>query len=222
MMVQETPSEQWQHHATAFLARCRGQMWGKHKEEPLAWMFRAGFTVSFAEEAFFGWNFRPMTRNAASWFGPDHEGESFFLPQGLVLPWIHEQKILRLSILKPDGESLVLPGSSGEIMEKGEGRTLVLLFSDGDFFRLAQKMPEGFSMMSSPLPDRILKRDLTPFEKIFLVSGDREKAGVLLEKLQQKGLSFQLVQLPEKEIVSSLLQKRLTEDDLSLMLSPAV
>lgn len=216
------PSEQWQHQATAFLARCRAQMWGKHREEPLAWLFRAGFTVAFAENALFGWNFRPMTRNAASWLGPEHEGEKFFLPSGLVLPWIHEQKVLRLSVVRENGESLVLSGSSMEIMEAGEGRNLFLVFSDGDFFRILQELPPGFSVMSAPDPGKVLERDLISFGRIRLVSKRTERAERLLEALLEKDLSVQPIWLPEKEIALSILEKRLTEEALSRMVSPAL
>lgn len=215
------PSESWQHQAMAFLARCRAQMWGKHKEEPLAWLFRAGFTTSFADKAFFGWNFRPMTRNAGTWLGPEHEGEKYFLPSGLILPWIHEEKLLRLSVVQENGEVFVLCGSSTGVMRVGAGKNLLLFFSDGDFFRFKQENPLDFPVLSAPFPEKIFEEDLSLFEKIFFISEDTEKRRTIFARLREKDLPLEPVWLRAKGMVASILENRLTGEELLLKVSPA-
>jgi hypothetical protein len=204
------PRKNWQHQATAFLARCRAQMWGKHKEEPLAWLYRAGFSVSFAQDHFLGWNFRPMQRNAALWLGEDRAGEKYALPQGLLLPWIQESQMLRLSILGMEGDTFILEGSSLRPLVAEKGPCLLVCASDGDAFRLLQETKPGTAVMAAPDFSLLRPSDFEGFGRIRLVTPFTDDARRLLDELRSQGRMAQAFPLPERGLVSGLLSGELS------------
>ncbi|TWI68607.1 hypothetical protein LZ24_02443 [Desulfobotulus alkaliphilus] len=211
-------TENWRHQATAFLARCRAQMWGRHKERPLEWLFRAGFSVSFAQDHFLGWNFRPMYRNAALWLGPEREGEKYYLPEGLLLPWIQNETLLRLSILDPEGHLHILEGSSTEAITAGEGPCLFITGNDGDAFRLMQESKKGTAIMAAPLLFSTELPDLDAFGRIRLVAPPVPETMQLLEDLRERGRMAELFRIPEKGLVAGLLCGDLSPADITAMI----
>lgn len=211
------PTENWQHQATAFLARCRAQMWGKHKEEPLTWLYRAGFSVSFAQEHFLGWNFRPMQRNAALWLGEGREGEKYPLPQGLLLPWIQKQQILRLSILQMDGDLFTLEGSSSHPLATKGGPGLLISSGDGDAFRLLQETSPETAVMAAPDLSLLRSENLETFGRIRLVTPPTESAHSLLARLREEGRMAEALWLPDRGLVAGLLSGDLSAAQVHAM-----
>lgn len=92
----------WKNKAFAFLVRARQDLWGKHNEEILAWIFKAGFSNQFARDMLLGWNKYPKTRPAANWgladdvVDPLVQGEKLTLPPGLVIPYMVEKDLRKL------------------------------------------------------------------------------------------------------------------------------
>lgn len=205
------PDSDWQTHAIAFLARCRGQMWGRHKEDPLSWLYDTGFSVPFAQEQFFGWNFRPMRRNAAPWLGPAHEGEKILIPQGLILPWIREETFYRLSVLMPDGTTTSIPGSTMAPLFLGEGTNVIITFDDGDAFRLLQEANPTTCVMAAPRPDDLDPPCFSHAGRIRIVSPKTEEALGLLAALRAAGRMVEAVFLTDTTITRAVLSGRLTE-----------
>ncbi|TYT73843.1 hypothetical protein [Desulfobotulus mexicanus] len=210
-------TENWRHQATAFLARCRAQMWGRHKERPLEWLFRAGFSVSFAQDHFLGWNFRSMYRNAALWLGPEREDEKYFLPEGLLLPWIQNEILLRLSILDPEGHIHILEGSSTEAITAGEGLRLIITINDGDAFRLMQENEKGTAIMAAPFLFSTRLPDLDAFGRIRLIAPPVPETMQLLENLRKEGRMAEVFHIPEKGLVAGLLCSDLSPADITAM-----
>ncbi|MCW7753565.1 hypothetical protein OOT00_06125 [Desulfobotulus sp. H1] len=214
---QSRPAQNWQHQATAFLARCRAQMWGKHKEEPLTWLHRAGFSLAFAQDHYLGWNFRSMFRKTALWLGEERGDEKYYLPRGLLLPWIQEQELLRLSILSPDGSLLLLEGSATAPMVSGKGPGLLLTLSDGDAFRLIQEKDSSTAVMAVPISPQAASIDFSDFGRIRLVAPANEENRAILAGLRERGRMAEAFWLPDKGLVGGILDGDLHPSDLSAM-----
>ena len=160
LMTEDTPPACWQDRALAFLARARGQMWGRHKDEPMEWLYNAGLSVPFSQDRLLGWNFRPMRRDAASWMGKTPPGEKIEIAKGLVIPWMQGECIHRLAVVLETGESVTVTGSQSVPLPTGESKRLVLCGNDGDALRMEQECRNearvGIAPEGAPLPEALL------------------------------------------------------------------
>ena len=121
-----TQNTEWKDRALGFLARSRQELWGKHNEDIMAWLFLKGFKNRFIKDALIGWNKRPKERPAVHWgFGPDFTCEhvkqgNLYFPPGIVIPYIVETSLTKLVIVGCDDSSghlpYLVPGSSATPM----------------------------------------------------------------------------------------------------------
>ena len=126
------PDPAWKKRATSFVIRSHRQLWGKNNEEPLAWLFLQGLKNSFVKEIYMGWNKHGQERSWESWglapgqwIGQDEmeqeteqrKGQShnkrLILPSGLVIPFIRNKKLLKITLLRYEQTEklLIIPGS---------------------------------------------------------------------------------------------------------------
>lgn len=119
----------WKNKAFSFLVRCRSELWGKHNEDILAWMFKQGFSNQFAQDMLLGWNKYPKIRpvlNWGLWEGLDDPlicHDKLTLPPGLVIPYIVDKDLRKLMFYNYQSDrpqrGLPLPGGSAEPMVLG-------------------------------------------------------------------------------------------------------
>ena len=107
----------WKHKAMAFVTRAHRHLWGKNNEDPLAFLYYQGLTIEFSRSLYLGWNKFGQSRPLANW-GLEGDG-TFFIPPGIVFPYIVEKNLLSVFIISMDRPSdvLRLPGSDpGPVM----------------------------------------------------------------------------------------------------------
>lgn len=104
----------------AFVTRTHRHLWGKNNEDPLVFLFCQGLSHGFAKELLLGWNKHGQERTLEKWGLADLEtpGKAghFFLPPGLVFPYIVEKELLSILIqpLDPKAPCSIVPGSARE------------------------------------------------------------------------------------------------------------
>jgi len=101
----------WGTKAKAFAIRSYKHLWGKNNEDPLSFLYLKGLNLEFINKMFLGWNKFGHNRPYDGWglSGKD----SFFIPSGIVFPYIVEKKVTGIFIISmknPDTE-LIIPGS---------------------------------------------------------------------------------------------------------------
>jgi len=101
----------WGTKAKAFAIRSYKHLWGKNNEDPLSFLYLKGLNLEFINKMFLGWNKFGHNRPCDGWglSGKD----SFFIPSGIVFPYIVEKKVTGIFIISmknPDSE-LIIPGS---------------------------------------------------------------------------------------------------------------
>nr|WP_320190474.1 hypothetical protein [uncultured Desulfobacter sp.] len=105
----------WEKKARAFAVRCHDHLWGKNNEDPLSFLYLQGLNLKFIGKMSLGWNKFRHKRPCEGW-GLSGKG-SFFIPSGIVFPYIVEKQITGIFIISmkgPDsdpGPELILPGS---------------------------------------------------------------------------------------------------------------
>lgn len=101
----------WKRKAMAFAVRSHRHLWGKNNEDPLSFLYLKGISVDLAKSLYLGWNKFGQKRSLAGW-GLKGEGD-FFIPAGVVFPYIREKELLALFIIPmdPPHAAVKLPGS---------------------------------------------------------------------------------------------------------------
>lgn len=108
-------AEAWEKKARAFSIRSHKHLWGKNNEDPLSFLYLKGLNLNFIKKMSLGWNKFGHNRPCEGW-GLSGKG-SFFIPSGIVFPYIVGKKIRGIFIIsmeRPDsdpGSELMLPGS---------------------------------------------------------------------------------------------------------------
>lgn len=128
-------SELWLSKAIGFVTRARTEMLGKHNAEIMAFLFEYGLSNKTSEKYLLGWNRRDKLRLAESWGAEEGMGRLFF-PEGIVVPYIVEKILRKITIVIPGNDSAgnenhVVDGSLPESMIIGDtlpvgGRTCVI------------------------------------------------------------------------------------------------
>lgn len=101
----------WEKKARAFAIRAHNQLWVKNNEDPLSFLYLNGLNLNFIRKMYLGWNKVGSNRPCEGW-GLSGKG-SFFIPSGIVFPYIVEKKVTGIFIISmesPDAE-LMIPGS---------------------------------------------------------------------------------------------------------------
>ncbi len=122
-------NELWLKRAIGFVTRARQEMWGKHNAEIMAFLFECGLSNKTVEKLLLGWNRRSKLRSAEGW-GLDLEriklenGKLFF-PEGIVVPYVVEEELKKITIVIHKNESaenvnFVVEGSQHVSMILGE------------------------------------------------------------------------------------------------------
>ena len=122
-------NELWNTKAIGFVTRARQELWGKHNAGIMAFLFERGLSNKTAEKLLLGWNRRGKLRSAESW-GLDpgkvtsEEGKIFF-PEGIVVPYVLEEQLRKITIVVCDEDSsaakqLIVEGSQPISMVYGK------------------------------------------------------------------------------------------------------
>ncbi len=139
----------WFKHAVAFAVRTRGEMWGKHNAEVLAFLFNYGFRNSFVRECLMGWNRRIKTRNPEDW-GVEF-GDKLVIPAGLVIPYVVGQKLRKLTVVQHTVGSSnlksVVPGSAPISMVFGKGSIVAVVENILDGLLLHQELDNAVTVI---------------------------------------------------------------------------
>jgi len=115
----------WEKKARAFAVRAHNHLWGKNNEDPLSFLYLKGLNLKFIRKMYLGWNKFGSNRPYEGW-GLSCKG-SFFIPSGIVFPYIVEKKVTGIFIISmespdadPDSE-LIIPGSFKDPLILGPG-----------------------------------------------------------------------------------------------------
>lgn len=104
----------WRRKAMAFVTRTHQHLWGKNNEDPMIFLYRRGLTHDFVRAMHLGWNKFGQKRNPDNWGMENSSGmDSFFLPAGIVVPYIVEKELRAVFILPMEEENapILVPGS---------------------------------------------------------------------------------------------------------------
>lgn len=88
----EEPPEQWQRTATAFYRSCQRALWSKVGSRALDYLRRRGLSDETIRKAALGYHSGAFRAPASQW------GRTTWLAQGIVIPWLIEGGIWRLTI----------------------------------------------------------------------------------------------------------------------------
>ena len=88
----EEPPEQWQRAATAFYQACQRALWSEVGSPALDYLRRRGLSDETIRKAALGYHPGPFRAPASQW------GRTTWLAQGIVIPWLIEGGIWRLTI----------------------------------------------------------------------------------------------------------------------------
>lgn len=119
----------WKQKAAAFVTRTHRHLWGKNNEDPLVFLFRKGLSNEFIRQMHLGWNKHGQERDLTKWgLDPDVEAfQRFFLPPGIVFPYIIEKTLVSVIILPMEGDDppCMVPGSRTGPITLGNGKGVV-------------------------------------------------------------------------------------------------
>jgi len=139
----------WEKKARAFAVRSRDHLWGKNNEDPLAFLYLKGLNLKFIGRMSLGWNKFGHKRPCEGW-GLSCKG-SFFIPSGIVFPYIVGKKIVGMFIIPmedPDsdpGPELILPGSfKGPLILGPDNHEVKEAASIMEGLKLFQENPDAF------------------------------------------------------------------------------
>ena len=218
-MIHE-PNPAWTKKAKAFVIRSHGQLWGKNNEDPLAWFFLQGFKNAFIKEIYLGWNKHGQERFWEDWgLSPEKNmeqeyGKRLMLPSGLVIPFIRDKKVLKVTICRhdKDEESLVVPGSCRIAMILGNNPARVeVVPRPMDALLLHQETGEASTVMvphpgDTPLDDpaRTLLENSNKI-RVFIHKKERDKTKLPWIKNWMKNFpQATLIEYPDrKNLVNS-------------------
>lgn len=105
----------WRRKARGFAIRTNDHLWGKNNEDPLSFLYLKGLNLKFSARMFLGWNKFGHKRPCEGW-GLSGKG-SFFIPPGLVVPYIVEKEVWAVFIISMKNLDLeappeiIIPGS---------------------------------------------------------------------------------------------------------------
>lgn len=144
-------AETWKKKARAFAIRSHNHLWGKNNEDPLAFLYLKGLNLKFISKLYLGWNKFGHNRPCDGW-GLACRG-SFYIPPGIVFPYIVEKKITGIFIISmenPDAvpaPELILPGSfKGPLILGPDNREVKNVDGIMAGLQLFQENPEVFSV----------------------------------------------------------------------------
>ena len=145
------PADLWQEKAGKFVSWAQNNL--KENKFALAWLAARGITAEAAEQARLGWNLgengKDIFRARSAWGLPELLKENgkprmLWIPQGLVIPYIIDEKIQRIRIRREEGEPryYVIPGSAMPVMIIGrDRRAFVIVESELDAIACAAASP---------------------------------------------------------------------------------
>lgn len=148
----------------AFVTRSHQHLWGKNNEDPLVFLFQQDLANLFVKNMHMGWNKNGQERPLKNWgLGYTasqilHKPGNFFLPPGIVFPYIVEKKVKAVFIhpLDSSDQSFRVPGSSKEPILLGNPKNSIEEV-DGLFkgLRLFQEKQQSIFVKIRPklLPD---------------------------------------------------------------------
>ncbi len=139
----------WEKKARAFAIRSHKHLWGKNNEDPLSFLYLKGLHLNFISKMYLGWNKFGHNRPCEGW-GLSGKG-SFFIPSGIVFPYIVEKKITGIFIISmgnpdadPDSE-LIIPGSfKGPLILGPDNREVKDATGIMEGLKIFQKDPDVF------------------------------------------------------------------------------
>ncbi len=160
-MTESKKQTRWIQKAMAFVTRSHRHLWGKNNEEPLAFLFEHGLKNSFAKQMLLGWNKFGQNRPLKNWgVNPETTGgedtlEKLFLPAGIVVPYIIEQRLQSVFIhpFEPsvNERTILIPGSQTSSLILGQPSSSVFLIQDIlDGLFLFQEIQDGACIIIHP------------------------------------------------------------------------
>ena len=147
----------WERKARAFAVRSRDHLWGKNNEDPLAFLYLKGLNLKFIGRMSLGWNKFGHKRPCDGW-GLTGKG-SFFIPSGIVFPYIVEKKITGMFIISMTGPEDSEPSS--ELILPGSFKGPLILGPDNHEVKEATSITEGLKLFQENPDELKINIDLT-------------------------------------------------------------
>jgi DNA primase len=163
------PANQWRHKASAFLKWTQGVLSSESGSEILSWLHSVrGLSEETTKKAGLGWNPRSWWRDRKGWGQedvPNNDGKpkKLWLPEGLVIPYQVDGRLMRLRIRRTRSEDgpryYLIPGSDTRSMIlNGNPEFLIVLESELDAILVSQEAPDLVTAIalgnSSSRPDQ--------------------------------------------------------------------
>ena len=149
----------WQPKAMAFVTRSHRHLWGKNNEDPQAFLFTRGLKNQFMKKLLLGWNKFGQKRPIENWgLKTDSQTDAkFFLPSGIVVPFIVEKQLQSVFIHPHDENKIqkttIVPGSLSSTLVLGKKKEKIVIVQhlfDGLF--LFQETDGACCVMVHPDP----------------------------------------------------------------------
>lgn len=184
----------WTAKAQAFVTRSHRHLWGKNTEDPQAFLFTRGLKNQFIKKLLLGWNKFGQFRPIQNWgFQKDSQPEKkFFLPSGIVVPFIVKKKLTSVFIHPYNidklenkdklGRTTLLQGSLSPTMVLGNNNNKMAIVQDiFDGLFLFQETQEAYCVLIHPDPDLGLTNHcqsiLKTAETVCIFSSGQTKTG---------------------------------------------
>src|SRR6056297_2066116 len=137
----------WEKKAKAFAIRSYKHLWGKNNEDPLSFLYLKGLNLEFINKMFLGWNKFGHNRPCDGWglSGKD----SFFIPSGIVFPYIVEKKVTGIFIISmknPDSELIIPVSFKGPLILGPGNREVKDATGIMEGLKIFQEGPDVFSV----------------------------------------------------------------------------
>lgn len=137
------PPDAWSEKAGRFVERAR-----KYLSSAMPFLSARGIKQETTRQACLGWNPADVYEQRPSWGLPeeylnDGRPRQIWIPKGLVIPTIHDGRVVRLRIRRPKGDPryVVVPGSfMGPILWTAKTRLAVVVESELDGLLLFQEV----------------------------------------------------------------------------------
>jgi hypothetical protein len=99
----EAPADEWRPIAIEFAKECKEVLWSETGKNALAWLRNRGLTDETINRAGLGYNPATHWDEKDAWaIGYRKEIKKVWIPRGIVIPWVIERQLWKVSIRRPD------------------------------------------------------------------------------------------------------------------------
>lgn len=184
----QEPPETWSQEALKIVEKCHGFLFDTTDgNQHLEWLKNErGITAKSVQRFALGWNQKDLYLPREAWGMPvDKDKKKLFIPSGLIIPTIEQNKVVRLRVrkdrIKDQKESRyhVVAGSKVSWSRYGQ-KSKIAIIVESDLCGILTSQVTGLTVFATTsatlMPDLDMFKRFSEFE-YFMDSGDFDKAG---------------------------------------------